>query len=310
MTLITRQHQLTDFMDRANTHPFLTVDTEFLREKTYYPKLCLVQIGTPDGEAVAIDPLSDDIDLAPVLDMLGNPNILKVFHAARQDLEIFYRLMGKVPAPLFDTQIAAMVCGHGEQVGYEGLVRELTDGQIDKTSQFTDWSHRPLSDKQIDYALGDVTHLVQIYHKLTEELKTTNRTHWLKTEEEALSNEDNYAAPPEHAWKRVKIKSNKPAVLATLQALAAWREERAQRKDIPRNWIMRDETLADIAAHPPKAPDHLKKIRGFPKEQANGKIGHTILTLVKQALDSDPQNWPQKPKRKQLSPPPLPRSKS
>lgn len=302
MTLITQQADLQAFMSRANAYPFLTVDTEFLREKTYYPKLCLIQIGTPDGEAVAIDPLAEGIDLSPVFDMLRNQNILKIFHAARQDLEIFYQLMGDVPAPLFDTQIAAMVCGHGDQVGYENLVRTLTDASIDKTSQFTDWSRRPLSDKQLNYALGDVTHLVKIYQKLDKELTQRNRTHWLMAEEETLNDPATYVNDPDQMWKKIKIKSNKPAVLAMLKALAAWREKRAQRKDIPKNWVMKDDTLSDLAAHPPKSPEDLKKIRGFPKDKAEGKVGKEILKLTKATLASDPEDWPEKCKKKPLSP--------
>lgn len=300
--LITEQNQLIPFMDEACAHPFLTVDTEFLREKTYYPKLCLIQIGMPDGQAAAIDPLSKDIDLTPVLDMLRNPNILKIFHAARQDLEIFYRLMGEVPAPLFDTQIAAMVCGHGEQIGYERLVSALTEGSIDKTSQFTDWSHRPLSEKQINYALGDVTHLVEVYQKLDAELKARERTHWLLAEEEILNAPETYANDPQAAWQRIKIKTHKPEILAILKALAAWREEKAQRKDIPRTWIFRDETLADIAAHPPKAPKDLKKIRGFPSDKAESHTGRQILELVQEARKSDPKTWPKREKKRPLSP--------
>ena len=295
--LITQQKDLMLFMEDACKHPFLTVDTEFLREKTYYPKLCLVQIGTPDGKAAAIDPLSDDIDMTPVLDMLRNEDILKVFHAARQDLEIFFKLMGEVPAPLFDTQIAAMVCGYGDQIGYESLVRALTDGSIDKTSQFTNWSHRPLSDKQIDYALGDVTHLVHIYQKLDAELATRNRTHWLAAEKEILNAPETYENNPEQAWERIKIKTHKSQTLAVLKALAAWRERKAQRKDIPRTWIFRDETLADLAAHTPKSPKDLKKTRGFPADRAEGRTGKEILDLIAKALASDPKNWPQRTKK-------------
>ena len=299
--LITQQTDLLTFMETASSQPFLTVDTEFLREKTYYPKLCLIQIGMPDGQAAAIDPLSEDIDLAPVLDMLRNPDILKIFHAARQDLEIFYKLMGEVPAPLFDTQIAAMVCGYGEQVGYENLVRTLTEGTIDKTSQFTDWSRRPLSEKQINYALGDVTHLVKVYEKLDAELANRRRTHWLLAEEEILGAAETYENHPENAWQRVKIKTHKPQTLAILQALAAWREEKAQRKDIPRTWIMRDETLAELAAHPASTPKDLKKIRGFPSDKAESRTGQQVLNAIKSAKESDPKTWPQRDKKKQLS---------
>ncbi len=298
--LITSQDDLLSFTDRAAKEDFLTVDTEFLREKTYYPKLCLIQIGLPGGDAAAIDPLAKAIDLEPVFALLRDKNILKIFHAARQDLEIFYQLMGEVPAPLFDTQIAAMVCGYGNSVGYESLVHNLTDATLDKAVQFTDWSRRPLSEKQLNYALGDVTHLVQVYHGLLAQLEKTNRTKWVFEEEKILANPDTYTNPPQDAWKRVKIKTNKPKVLATLRALAAWREERAQEKDLPRSWVMRDETLADMAAQAPKTADQLQKIRNMPKDQAHGRVGKELLALIKAVPHSDPADWPRKDKRKSL----------
>ena len=300
--LITTQDALNDFMAEAANHPFLTVDTEFLREKTYHPKLCLIQIGTPDGKAAAIDPLSSNIDLDPVFAVLRDPNIIKIFHAARQDLEIFYKLMGEVPLPLFDTQIAAMVCGYGDQIGYDNLVRQTTGVQIDKTVQFTDWSRRPLSDHQIDYALGDVTHLVHAYEKLIAELDTRGRTQWVKEEDKILAAPETYQNDPAESWRRVKIKSNKPQVLAVLQAVAGWREERAQTKDIPRGWVMRDETLADMAAQAPTNTKQLNKIRNMPKDFPNSSGAQVVIDLIAAALKSDPATWPKKIKKKSLSP--------
>ena len=288
-------------MDQAAKQPFLTIDTEFLREKTYYPKLCLIQIGMPDGKAAAIDPLASDIDLEPIFSVLRDSKIMKIFHAARQDLEIFYDLMGEVPAPLFDTQIAAMVCGYGDQIGYDNLVNQLTGVQIDKTVQFTDWSRRPLTDKQINYALGDVTHLVEVYKALLAELERRGRVDWVLQEEEILANPATYQNDPQEAWKRVKVKSGKPQILAVLQALAAWREERAQEKDLPRNWIMRDETLADMAAQMPRDVNKLSKIRNMPKDFAEGSGGKALLSVIEKALASNHKYWPQKDKKKPLS---------
>ncbi len=300
--LITSSQALKDFMAKASSCPFITVDTEFLREKTYYPKLCLVQIGLPDKQAIAVDPLAGDIDLAPLFEVLKSPKILKIFHAARQDIEIFYRLMGAVPAPLFDTQIAAMVCGYGEQVGYENLVNRLTDASIDKSVQFTDWSYRPLSQKQIDYALGDVIHLVDIYEALSNQLKERGRSQWAEEEDDILSDPATYSNDPEDAWQRVKIKTNKPKVLATLRTLAAWRERTAQRKDIPKNWVMRDETLADMAAQAPRNSKQLAQIRGINADKADSRSAQEWLNLIAEIDKTNPSSWPKREKRKTPSP--------
>lgn len=300
--LITSQNDLETFVSQCASQPFLTIDTEFLREKTYYPKLCLIQIGLPDGRAAAVDPLADGIDLEPVFALLRDKDILKIFHAGRQDLEIFYRLMDEVPAPFFDTQIAAMVCGFGDSVGYENLVRTLTGEGLDKAVQFTDWSRRPLSDRQLDYAIGDVTHLVRVYQKLLEALDKRGRTEWVLEEAAVLAAPETYQNLPENAWKRVKIKSNKPVVLAILKELAAWRETKAQTKDIPRPWVMRDETLADMAAQGPTTVDQLVKIRNMPKDAANGSTGAELLRIIKAAKASDSKTWPKKDKKKPLPP--------
>lgn len=300
--LITDQKALEEFCASVSEEEFLTVDTEFLREKTYYPKLCLVQIGCADGRAIAVDPLAESIDLEPVFALFDNPDILKIFHAARQDLEIFYNLTGRLPTPFFDTQIAAMVCGYGEQVGYEALVRDITGGSLDKSVQYTNWSVRPLSDVQVEYALGDVTHLVGIYQHLKDELAARGRVEWVFEEEEALADLSLYAADPEDAWQRVKIKSPKPQTLAVLKALAAWREQRAQDKDIPKNWVMRDETLADMAARVPKDVAGLKKIRNISDKVADGNSGQKLLKIIDKALQSDPKSWPEVTRKKPPSP--------
>ena len=300
--LITDQEDLDSFCAAIRDQDFITVDTEFLREKTYYPKLCLIQIGDPEGRAAAIDPLAEGIDLAPVFELLFDDKLLKIFHAGRQDLEIFVKLTGKVPGPFFDTQIAAMVCGYGDSAGYESLVKNIAGKQLDKSSQFTDWSKRPLSQKQLDYALGDVTHLVDIYKHLADELEKRGRTSWVFQEEEILSDPTTYENPPEDAWQRIKVRSPKPRTLAILRELAAWREVRAQEKNLPRSWVMRDETLADIAAQVPKDKKHLSKMRNMSADLANGSIGNTILELVEKTLQSDKSTWPEVVRKKPLPP--------
>ncbi len=300
--LITEQKELDALCARLSGEEFITIDTEFLREKTYYPKLCLVQVCGPDGNAAAIDPLEGDLDLSPLFALLENEKVLKIFHAARQDLEIFFHMTGKVVHPFFDTQIAAMVLGHGEQVGYEALVRNITGAQIDKSVQFTNWAHRPLSAKQIDYALGDVIHLLEIYRKLAADLEGRGRTSWVFEEEAILEDPATYENDPEETWKRIKIRSPKPKTLAILKALSAWRERRAQDRDIPKSWVMRDETLADMAAQAPKDADGLKKIRGMSADLASGHVGKDILKVIKEAAATPKEDWPQAVKKKPLPP--------
>ena len=301
MTIITKTAELSELCQTLSTEEFVTVDTEFLREKTYYPKLCLIQISGPDKNAYAIDPLSDGIDLSPLFELLENENILKIFHSCRQDLEIFYNLTGKVVAPLFDTQIAAMVCGYGDSIGYENIVRQVTGGQIDKSSQFTNWALRPLSEKQLTYALGDVTHLCDVYLHLRENLDKRGRTQWVFEEEEILGNPDTYKNDPYKAWERVKIKSPKPRSLAILREVAAWRELQAQKRDVPKNWVMRDDALADLAGQAPADQKHLAKIRNVSKEMADGKIGAQLLGAIAKALASNKNDWPKVKKKKPLS---------
>ncbi len=300
--IITDQQELELLCKKLAACPFITIDTEFLRERTYYPKLCLIQVSGPDQQAAGIDPIDTNLDLSPLFEILLNQKILKVLHAGRQDLEIFYRLTGKVIGPFFDTQIAAMVCGYGDSIGYENLVRDITGASLDKSVQFTDWSRRPLSERQIDYALGDVIHLVKIYEHLTKELEKRGRTSWVFQEEEILADPNTYANNPLESWKRIKLRSPKPKTLAVLREIAAWRETSAQKRDIPRTWLLRDETMADMAAQTPRNVDQLKKIRGLNAEQAAGSMGKSLLELIEKALASDKDTWPKIPDRKIIPP--------
>jgi len=261
---ITDTATLTSFCERMATEPFITIDTEFLREKTYWPLLCLVQVGGTH-EAAAIDPLAEGIDLAPLYALMADQKLLKIFHAARQDLEIFYKLTGSVPFPVFDTQVAAQVCGMGESVGYEALVRNLTGHNLDKTQRFTDWSQRPLTQAQLDYALGDVIYLHESYQKLLSDIQKRDRMHWIEEDMEMLHDAALYHTPPLEAWERIKFRANNSKQLGRLQQLAAWRETLAQAEDIPRTRVIRDETLAELAINPPKTEEHMLKVRSFPQ---------------------------------------------
>jgi len=298
--LITKQKELIDFCKKADGKEFLTVDTEFIREKTYYPKLCLIQVGLPDGTAVAVDPLAEGIDLKPLLKVLTNKSCIKVFHAARQDLEIFYALTGQVLEPFFDTQIAAMVCGYGDSVGYENLVRNLLNRRMDKSSQYTNWANRPLTKRQLGYALDDVIHLIDIYKKLNQELEKQGRTEWVYQEEDILADPATYENPPEEAWIRLKVKTPTAQTLAILRSVAAWREERAQKKDIPRSWVLKDDTLIDMSAQAPQDAKQLARIRNMPEDLAKGSIGKELLKIIAKTLDSDPKDWPQPKKSVRL----------
>jgi ribonuclease D len=299
--LINKNEEIKNFCNKLGGVSFVTIDTEFLREKTYYPKLCLIQLSSPDGEAAAIDPLAKGIDLDPFFELMDDGSILKVFHAARQDLEILYNINGSLPSPLFDTQIAAMVCGYGESVGYENLVRNLLGRKIDKGPQFTDWSRRPLGKKMMDYALGDVTHLIEIYKILSEELEKRGREGWLKHEEDILSSPSTYEIDPYEIYKRIKIRSQNPRTLAALRELAAWREKEAANKNIPRNWVLRDETLADIAVHMPQDVNRLEKARNMPLDKARGKMGKIILNILQMVRELPQEKYPAvPPKQEQL----------
>ena len=279
MVLITKNDALREFCTRSSEAEFVTVDTEFLRDKTYWPILCLVQLGGPD-EAAAIDAMADGLDLAPLFELMRDSSVLKVFHAGRQDFEIFFRQMGELPNPVFDTQVSAMVCGFGDSVGYETLVSQLLRKSIDKTMRFTDWGHRPLSEKQLNYALGDVTHLREVYEKLRDKLEKNKRYHWVAEEMAHLNNPAIYQIDPRETWRRLKVRSTKPKFLAILQEVAALREEEAQRRDIPRNRVLRDDALTEIAAHAPKTLDDLSLLRALHQGQAGGAMGEAILAAI------------------------------
>ncbi len=271
---------------------FVTVDTEFMRETTFWPKVCLIQVAGPE-EARVIDPLAEGLDMAPLFELFRNKNVLKVFHAARQDLEIFVRQMGEVPTPLFDTQVAAMVCGFGDQVSYETLAGKLANAQIDKSSRFTDWSRRPLTAKQILYALSDVTYLRKCYEKLAAKLQKSGRAEWLEAEMATLTDPATYDLAPLDAWKRLKPRVTRPEYLAVLQAVAAWRETEARQRDIPRQRILRDEAAMEIASHPPKSAEDLGHIRGLSKGFAEGKMGQGLLAAIEARMAAPRETWPQ-----------------
>ena len=282
MKLITTTEELAAFCKPLAETEFIAVDTEFMRERTYWPKLCLAQVAGPD-DAAAIDALADGIDLAPLDELMANPKVLKVFHAARQDLEIFYLRMTKVPQPLFDTQVAAMVCGHGEAASYESLATKLAKAKIDKSSRFTDWSRRPLSERQISYALSDVTHLRVVYEKLKRQLDKTGRFPWITEEMAVLNDPATYRADPEQAWRRLKPRGASPRLLGTLKEVAAWRERTAQRIDIPRQRLLRDEQLLEIASHVPKTIEDLAMTRGLGRGFAEGWQGRELLEAMEKA---------------------------
>lgn len=291
-SIIANQTELNALCAELAQGPYFTIDTEFLRDKTYYPQLCLIQVASPTGEPKAIDPLMDGIDLGPLFVLLADEKVLKVFHAARQDLEIFFNLMGKVPHPIFDTQVAAMVCGFGESVGYYSLVAEICGVHLDKGAQFTDWSRRPLSKKQLLYALDDVTYLRDIYEDLARQLAESQRVSWLKQEMEILTSDETYLNRPEDSWERIKVRTDKPKVLAVLREVSAWREREAQGRNVPRQRIVKDEVLADMAIHPPETVEELGKIRGLSPDFARGKMGKALLEAVHKGLATPPKDCP------------------
>jgi ribonuclease D len=282
MKLITTTDDLAAFCKPLAATEFIAVDTEFMRERTYWPKLCLAQVAGPD-DAAAIDALAEGIDLGPLDELMANAKVLKVFHAARQDLEIFYLRMNEVPQPLFDTQIAAMVCGHGEAASYESLATKLAKAKIDKSSRFTDWSRRPLSERQISYALSDVTHLRVVYEKLRRQLEKSGRLSWITEEVAVLNDPATYRADPEQAWRRLKPRGASPRLLGTLKEVAAWRERTAQRIDIPRQRLLRDEQLLEIASHAPKTTEDLAMTRGLGRGFAEGWQGRELMEAIERA---------------------------
>ncbi len=297
MLTLTTTQQLRDFCQAARAHPYVTIDTEFMRERSYFAKLCLIQMAVPgrggEGDAVLVDPLAGGLSLDPLYDLFRDEGVVKVFHAARQDLEIFWHDRGIFPRPLFDTQVAAMVCGFGEQAGYETLVRKIVKTSLDKTSRFTDWSRRPLSDAQKAYALADVTHLRRIYEFLAEKLEQTGRSHWVGEEMQALTDPGTYDIRPEEAWRRIRTRTGSPKFLAVVRELAAFRETYAQQKDIPRNRVFKDDALLELASTRPRSLADLGASRLLLREARKGPIAEGILAAVQRGLNCPPDKLPQ-----------------
>lgn len=299
MHLITTQDELEAVIARFEEQAFVTVDTEFIRETTFWPILCLIQMAAP-GITALVDPLAKGIDLAPFYRLMGNERVIKVFHAARQDIEIIHHQGDLIPHPLFDTQVAAMVCGFGDSVSYEQLVQKVTGGRIDKSSRFTDWRRRPLTDKQLEYALADVTHLIDIYRHLVDELERENRAHWLKEEMSVLTTPATYAPDPKDSWKRLKMRVRKPRELAVLQALAAWREVEARARDVPRQRVLKDDALYEIAQQGPRDAEALSRLRTIPKGWERSSTAAQLLEIVVEALDMPRDEMPEMPRQVQL----------
>ncbi|MEM8950284.1 MAG: ribonuclease D [Pseudomonadota bacterium] len=296
MTLLTTTAEVDALCRELAEEAYVTIDTEFMRDRTYWPKLCLVQIAGKERFA-AIDPLAEGIDLQPLFDLMADQSVVKVFHACRQDVEIFYNLTGQTPTPIFDSQLAAMVLGYGDEVGYDSLVTQIAKARIDKSSRFTDWSHRPLSEQQLAYALADVTHLRVIYEVLKEELETAGRTDWAAQELADLTSADTYEQPPELAWKRLKIRSKDPRFIAIAHALATWREREAQRRDLPRNRVIRDDLLLEVAANRPTSPEDVAKIRRI---NVDRKSAAAIAETISATLNLPKDQLPKIPKPQRL----------
>jgi ribonuclease D len=299
MPLITATDTLAAVCARLATHPSITVDTEFLRETTFWPKLCVVQMAS-ETEAVAVDALAPGLDLTPFFELMANPAVTKVFHAARQDIEIIWKMSGLIPSPLFDTQVAAMVCGFGDQVSYEQLAGNLAGARIDKSSRFTDWSKRPLSPAQVEYALADVTHLRVVYQKLAAKLAKSNRAHWLAEEMAVLGSVQTYEQKPENAWMRIKTRARKPRDLAVMIELAAWREREAQTRDVPRSRILKDEVLGEIALAAPTSAEALARLRALPNGFERSKAGAEVIACIERGLARDPKTLPELEAHRQL----------
>ncbi len=300
MITITTTEALDAFCKEAATFDYVTVDTEFLRERTYYAKLCLVQLAMPregDDSAVLVDPLVEGLDLQPLWDLMADKGVVKVFHAARQDLEIFFHDGKVIPEPLFDTQIAAMVCGFGEQVGYETLVRKIAKETVDKTSRFTDWSRRPLTDAQKNYALADVTHLRIVYEHLEDALRKSQREKWVREELAVLQSADTYQIKPSEAWKRVKTRTHSGKFMAIVAELAKFREGYAQSRNVPRSRVFKDDALTELASTKPKDMGELGRSRLLMREARKGEIAEGILAAVKAGLACKPEDMPQVDKR-------------
>lgn len=291
MHSITTTDELAQVCARMAKHPFVTVDTEFLRETTYYPLLCVAQIASAD-EAFVIDALAPGIDLTPFFDLMTDENVVKVFHAARQDIEIVWNLAKKIPHPIFDTQVAAMVLGYGDSISYDQLVQRITGDQLDKSHRFTDWTRRPLTDAQMSYALSDVTHLQAVYNKLSSDLQKRNRTSWVDAEMNILTSPETYRADPDNAWERLKSRVRKPKELGVLIEVAAWREREAQTRDVPRSRVLKDDVLGDIAVQAPTTIERLGHLRSMPKGFERSKWGEAIIEAVQRGIARDPKTLP------------------
>jgi ribonuclease D len=289
--LIATTSELAAICSRMAAHPFVTVDTEFLRETTYYPLLCVAQMASPD-EAVVVDALAPGIDLAPFYALMADEKVMKVFHAARQDIEIVWHAAKLIPHPIFDTQVAAMVLGYGDSISYDQLVQRITGDALDKSHRFTDWTRRPLSDAQLAYAISDVTHLRDVYLALVEDLKQRGRADWVEDEMSVLTSPDTYRMEPENAWQRLKTRVRKPKELAVLIEVAAWREREAQSRDVPRARILKDEVIADIAVQAPTTTEKLKHLRSLPKGFERSRWGEAIVAAVARGLDRDMKTLP------------------
>ena len=288
---ITTTKELSDVCERLARHPFVTVDTEFLRESTYYPQLCVAQMASPD-EAVVVDALAPGLDLAPFFTLMANESIVKVFHAARQDIEIVWHRAGLIPHPIFDTQVAAMVLGYGDSISYDQLVQRITGDQLDKSNRFTDWTRRPLTEAQLTYAVSDVTHLRDVYQKLLADLGRRGRTEWVSEEMDVLTSPDTYKLEPENAWQRLRTRVRKPKELAVLIEVAAWREREAKSRDVPRQRVLKDDLVADIAVQAPTTIERLASLRAMPKGFERSKWGLEIPDIVKAGLARDPKTLP------------------
>jgi ribonuclease D len=291
MSLITSTDALSAICGRMAKHPFITVDTEFLRETTYYPLLCVAQIASAD-EAAVIDALAPGIDLKPFFDLMANENVIKVFHAARQDIEIVWNMAKIIPHPIFDSQVAAMVLGYGDSISYDQLVQRITGDVLDKSNRFTDWTRRPLTDAQTTYALSDVTHLRDVYIKLAADLEKRGRTNWVEAEMGILTSPETYRMDPANAWERLKARVRKPKELAVLMEIAAWREREAQTRDVPRSRVLKDDVLGDIATQAPTTIEKLGHLRSLPKGFERSRWGEAIVEAVQRGLDRDPKTLP------------------
>ncbi|HZP20691.1 MAG TPA: ribonuclease D [Bauldia sp.] len=295
--MITTTTELVAACRRLSRFDFVTVDTEFMRETTYWPKLCVIQIASPE-EAVIVDAMAPEIELDAFFRLMGNEKVLKVFHAARQDIEIVHHLGGLIPHPVFDTQVAAMVCGFGDSVSYDQLVGKLTGARLDKSSRFTDWARRPLSERQIEYALADVTHLRDVYAALSQRLAEQKRTEWVREEMEVLTSPDTYSMEPEEAWKRLKLRVRKPIELAILQEVAAWREREAQARDVPRGRVIKDDAIYEIAQQQPTSAAALGQLRTIPRGFERSRPAEEILAAVRRALALPRDQLPRIPKHR------------